>query len=195
MLLGINIIMLFVTFRIKSFRFLAEAFSLIAIITFMLGGILQWVYTNILNKKYFITAVVLSVIIMILEKFLYTYYKRKWEKICQVTLYLGEEECKIEALIDTGNGLYDPYTKQPVSIIEYQFMQSYIEKNKKKIRYIPFHSVGKNNGLLPAVTVTGIAISQKNHEKHVENIVVAMVKGSLATQKNYHMILHPDLLE
>lgn len=195
MLIGINIVMLYVTFRIKSIKQLGEALCLVAIITFMLGGILQWVYTNLLRKKYFLVALVLSVSIMILEKFLYTYYKRKWEKICQVTLVLGEEVCKTEALIDTGNGLYDPYTKKPVSIIEYQFMKSYIEKNEKKIRYIPYHSVGKKNGLLPAITLSKLVVNQKNQEKQMENVVVAMVRGSLSSKNNYHMILHPDLLE
>ena len=49
---------------------------------------------------------------------------------CKVDLYLGEKKCQVEGIIDTGNGLRDPISKQPVSILDKTAARQFLGEEK-----------------------------------------------------------------
>lgn len=96
----------------------------------------------------------------------------------------------IKALKDTGNNLIDPLTKKPVSIVEKDIMKQLISE-KTKMLYVPFKSVGKENGIMEACLVEQMEIEGRKYK----NAVIGLFDGKLSAKNEYHMILHPKLFE
>ena len=77
----------------------------------------------------------------------------------------GREKCCIKGMIDTGNGLNDPVTNEPVSILDQKTAMEFLGDVKlEKIRYVPYHSIGKREGVLPVVRIDKMCV--ENDEVH-----------------------------
>ncbi|MDI9413040.1 MAG: sigma-E processing peptidase SpoIIGA [Bacillota bacterium] len=102
-------------------------------------------------------------------------HERMASRIYQIPLeiLIGEHRIKLKSLIDTGNSLKDPLNQKPVIIVEQQAVSKFLppllnetisslEENalctiedlasldewQKRIRLIPYNSIGKKNGML-----------------------------------------------
>ena len=61
--------------------------------------------------------------------------------------FFGERNCRLRALIDTGNTLKDTVSKDPVSVMDQASVKRLTEgKQPERFRYIPYHSIGKKRG-------------------------------------------------
>ncbi len=120
-------------------------------------------------------------------------YKQKKENpFCKITLRGDEKNICIYGLIDTGNGLTDPISNRPVAIMEEEVWKQ-MEKAKRpeKFKIIPYHSIGKNNGVLESYEVEKIEIEQEMQKKELTNVLIAVFKGKLSVKGDYQMILPP----
>lgn len=124
-------------------------------------------------------------------------------------------------LLDTGNMLFDPLSGQPVMIAEFSWIRelftvkqqltlvSYMkmnqglgeawqqedsEKEMMKIRMIPFHSVGEENGMLVAVQLDSLLIGLQSDGKCLENVLIGLYPGKISEHEKYQVILHNRLL-
>lgn len=91
------------------------------------------------------------------------------ERIQDVTLFFRGRSLTIPALWDTGNQLYDPFTKAPVHIVELEVCRELLGETlwqavkeaaagsweclPSGVRLIPCKSVGAAHGLLPVMSV------------------------------------------
>lgn len=123
------------------------------------------------------------------------------------------------ALVDTGNSLTDPITNLPVLIAEYETIKVLLptdirrifEDNKDnnlnviaavlsksewltKIRFIPFKSLGNENGMLIGFKPDAINIGDKAIEGDVKDIIIAIYNKRLSKDGEYSALLHPDVL-
>ncbi|MBO8136636.1 MAG: sigma-E processing peptidase SpoIIGA [Desulfotomaculum sp.] len=140
-----------------------------------------------------------------------------------VTIEMDNQKIKINALLDTGNLLSDPVTGLPVMVVEYDvlkkilpsgilsFILSFYEKNNslngndselfsfgswnKRFSIIPFKSVGRINGVMLGVKPDRIIIHRDGQSIKKEEVLVAVHHGSLAADKGYRALLHPELLD
>lgn len=113
---------------------------------------------------------------------------------CQVSLRTDQGAACIEALIDTGNGLREPVSNRPVAILDEEVwvnMKMWMRPEKYKL--IPYHSLGKANGLLEAYEVDSICVRGNGEEKQYEKVIIALYKGKVSGKGRYHMILPPEL--
>ena len=107
----------------------------------------------------------------------------------------------LNALTDTGNHLRDPFSGKRVVIAEEKILKNLLEETDfLKIcseecqnlplgfRLIPFSSIGKQNGLLPAFLPDEILV---NGEKKGD-LVVAVFKGSLSRTGDYNALISPE---
>ena len=98
-------------------------------------------------------------------------FRRGNDDLYDVKLYFKDKSLVLRGLLDTGNNLYDPIFGKPVNVIEYSSIikllseedADYIKKiidnnqgltvsnNSLNVFMIPFKSIGKKNGLLPAI--------------------------------------------
>ena len=120
--------------------------------------------------------------------------KRKKQNVFYRVFLNGDErELQILGLIDTGNGLTDPVSGQPVAIMEetvWNEMQK--EKRPEKYKVIPFHSIGKKRGILEGYEVERIEIECESEKKELTNVTIAVFQGKLSVKGDYQIILPPQ---
>jgi len=125
------------------------------------------------------------------------YCKRKdtEDVYCDVEILSGGKKIQVRALYDTGNILREPVSGKPVSIVEKALMEEAggLEQNND-CTYIPFHSIGEENGVLMGIEVDGLKIWKRDEciERYCE--MVALYDGQLSTDGRFRMILHQELL-
>ena len=116
-------------------------------------------------------------------------------RFCTVRLDTDKGWLKIAALIDTGNGLTDPISHKPVAVLEEEIWRSMTKwMRKEKFRVIPYHSIGKEHGILEGYEVDRFEVECDTGMKTQNNVIVAVFKGKLSECGGYQMILPPELL-
>ena len=164
----------------------------------------------------FLIIVFLGFIVMNLGIKAYEYYKVVLRHVYPVTIIYKGKPMKISGFLDTGNSLTDPITKKPVSIINIQNMGELLEDEMKEylmnfysgfrnnsnkdyeyaelIKLIPYHSIGKKHGILPAVTLDKICVVVDDRLIVVERPVLGICEDSIGVNGLYQMILNPELV-
>jgi len=66
---------------------------------------------------------------------------------------------------------------------------------KENFRIVPFHSVGKDRGILEAYFIEKMEIKKEGEHIVIEKPMIAITKDNISGKKEYQMILHPALLE
>lgn len=120
--------------------------------------------------------------------------KKKESNLLQVTVVWKDKQKRISALVDTGNCLYEPIDRRPVSILEKRTADFLFADEKPAVfRAIPFHSVGKAHGILEGYELTALIITGEYEEIRIERPMLGLFDGQLSTDGIYEMILHPAL--
>lgn len=140
--------------------------------------------------------------------------------IMDINIIYKEKSIEIKALIDTGNSLIDPFTKETVILIEYNKIKdllppiiwSLYEKDKIKdfklletvlktvekeitIKLIPFKSVGNNNGFLLGFKPEFIILDHKSENRIIrKDIIIGIYQGLLSTDESYNGLLNYEIL-
>jgi len=134
----------------------------------------------------------------VLEKKSRTRWKEEHMK-AKTVLEFGDRKIFATALMDTGNKLYDPFFHKPVLLIDETILGDMPAQCKKicpeKYHFIPFHSVGKENGLLEGITFDHVSVQWQNKRLVFRDVIVAATKGSLYKGKEYQVIFHCGLLQ
>ena len=65
---------------------------------------------------------------------------------CRAQLYLGQKKCCIKGMIDTGNGLRDPVTNEPVSILDRKTAMKFLGEEKNGGRSDMFRIIQSESG-------------------------------------------------
>ena len=145
-------------------------------------------------------------------------HRQVWEKLCFYPLKITWDHHQIElnALLDTGNHLYDPLTRLPVVIIEQnsikhllpakviQLIEQLQEDDLKEInlpeswegrvRLLPFSSIGKEHGLLVGFRPDEITVWEKNQGVVCKNVVVALHNRPLSPEGTFQALIPPAVL-
>lgn len=118
--------------------------------------------------------------------------KKQREITCQAVLQLGAGLVRVEALCDTGNSLYDPISKKPVSILDGQLLDDLLEQSCRENlpRFIPYHTITQH-GILEAYVLDRMELEGEKGKCRVERPVVARMPEA---DREYQLILHRDLL-
>ena len=116
-------------------------------------------------------------------------FSEKGNRYCEVVVFFGERNCRLRALIDTGNTLKDTVSKDPVSVMDQASVKRLTEgKQPERFRYIPYHSIGKKEGVMPAFRMDKIQIIRDGYRINVEYPLVAVCEEELGSE-NYQMII------
>jgi len=117
----------------------------------------------------------------------------------KTVLEFGDRKLFATAFMDTGNKLYDPFFHKPVILIDETMLGDMLEQCRRecpeKFHFIPFHSVGKENGLLEGITFDCVSIQWQNKRLKFYDVIAASTKGSLYKGKEYQVIFHCGLLQ
>lgn len=157
--------------------------------TFLLNGIMNLFNKNSNMFLYIVIAIACNGIVRLLIKLMVKEVKTR-KKLLQVTIKEGGCKVSVTALVDTGNNLFEPMTGKPVSIVEKSVAEKIVNENKG-FTFIPFKSLGKENGLLKGFFCQSIEVRGIEYN----NQIIGIYEGNLCNDNMYHMILHPKLLE
>lgn len=138
-------------------------------------------------------------------------YKVIWHKLSAQKDFLYEvrfqwrQECFcVCGFLDTGNFLYEPLSKMPVSVMEeavflkhfHEPLTKMIEKhNAGDIRMIPYFCVGTESGIMPGILVKNIQIINGSQRIKIKKGIVGISKEDLSKSGHYQLLLHPDLIK
>ena len=163
----------------------------------ILGGIFLGLESITNGKKFpfFIWGMLVVVLVLWIERICQIIKVKQC--FCKVILIFDENrQCEVLALIDSGNGLVEPISKIPVSVVEECLILNYMDTLKKEnFRMIPFHSIGNKEGILEAYFIERMEIKKENEHVIVEKPMIAITKDCISTNKEYQMILHPKLVD
>lgn len=200
-------------FYLTSFVFGGAAFALIYIVKpqdiLMKNGLFLGTYPL---KTVILGAIVAFVIILAA----FTVVKSKITKkdmFYEIEITLNGKKIKTTAMLDTGNGLKEPLTNTPVIVVEHTLLYECIpkeilnnlenilggefdnipEKIKEeyitKLKYIPFSSLGKQNGMLLGIKAESIKIKEIDKEEEKENIIIGIYNKSLTKRGEYRALM------
>ncbi len=137
----------------------------------------------------------------------------KKDMFYEIEIWLNGKKIETTAMIDTGNLLKEPITNTPVIVVEHTLLYDCIPKqilnhleellggdfdnipkNIKeeyiaKLKFIPFSSLGKQNGMLLGIRAEGIKVKNIDKERKQDNIIVGIYNKSLTKRGEYRALL------
>lgn len=127
---------------------------------------------------------------------------RAWHKsrttagnIYDIFLEFGSCRIHTKALLDTGNQLYDPPSRRPVTIVEQGVLGGLsLIDYKNSLRAVPFKSLGNEHGMIYAVKADAMIIRLDKKLWQYPEPLIGIYPGSLQKNGGYHGILHPDMV-
>jgi len=233
-----SLFMVLVAFGFDNFRRFLKSAAYFYLVSFIMGGavlgsmylfddsvllIETWngIAVNVINFK---TAWLLVglIIAIILGLWGASYIRRNLQQgpwLVKVYLELLGQVVEADALVDTGNQLTDPITKEPVMVVEHKKLTTILPPqliamfNKKdlpslneqidtlsgpewntRIRLIPFSSLGNQNGMLLGIKPEKVLIQDGNKTYCNKKVIVGIYHRRLCSQGSYQALVHPDML-
>lgn len=122
--------------------------------------------------------------------------KKESPPIYHIILESNGIKAEVDALLDTGNGLIDPLSGNPVSIVDVKVVEGWKPfETQPGFRMIPYHSVGKQHGILPGFLIEKMEIYGELEEVKRKQVMICIYEGDVCQSNQYQMILHPKLME
>lgn len=94
--------------------------------------------------------------------------------------------------LDTGNRLTEPYTGSPVSVISAESCGE-LFGTVNAVLFVPFRSVGKDSGILPAIRADRMEIEKEGQKKVIEKPYIAISEETLSQNGSYQILLNEKL--
>ena len=207
-----------IVFYLISFVFGGAAFALIYIVKpqdiLMKNGLFLGTYPL---KTVMLSAVVAFVIIIVTFKIVKSKITKK-DMYKKINIFIENNKIEVKAILDTGNLLKEPITGKPVIVVEhtcfYEILPKEIldnvekilggdlekisdnvkEKYITKLKFIPFSSLGKQNGMLLGITPNYVEIIDEQNSKLVKDVIVGIYNKSLTKDGKYRALMGIDIL-
>lgn len=205
----VSALMVWTAFPVKTARDLARTASglyMAAAVTaglfglFHISGGPSWYLEQLLFHRQFLKLPFFIYVILAAGSFFMACYlweavkkeEKKNEHYVPVILFYQGRTKELTAFIDTGNRLEDPYSHKPVSVISADCCRELFE-TVSAVTYIPFRSVGKENGLLPAVKADRMELIKDGETRIIDRPILAISKDALSPDGAYQMLLHENM--
>ena len=205
-----------ILFYLVSFSLGGCAFALLYIVKpqeiFMQNG----VYIGTYPIKIILLAGILGFTITYLSFKLVKNKISKKELIYRIEIEIENKKIQTDVILDTGNMLKDPINKNPVILIEkeklYEILPKYIlnsidkiiggenEKEyeleyRKRLRIIPFTSVGKQKGIMIGIKADEVKIFTDVDEIINKDAIICPYERKFSKADKYFGLIGLDILE
>ncbi|MCR1898027.1 sigma-E processing peptidase SpoIIGA [Irregularibacter muris] len=209
----------FAIFYLISFIFGGSAFALIYMTQY--GGLSSKGFFYV--SKFPISLLLITCLLSyFLIKVSWDYIQSKISKdniLTNIHIDIDGKVKELKGLFDTANFLNDPISKSPVIVVEYSIIKDVLpieireifNENQEKdfehisqvlihsdwinrFRMIPFTSLGEKNGLLVGFKTDKITIVEKEKNKEVNNVIMAIYNQKLSNEGEYNALLNPEIL-
>lgn len=169
--------------------------------TLLLGGLVLFLQYQLHLTTFF--AVILAGGLTESGICFYIHCRKKQSNLYEVGIsYLGTNVF-VKALYDTGNRLVCPWNGKPVHIVDAACLpdgeallgRTEGENLSEGFFYVPFSSVGKEEGLLKATEAGVLRINGEEGELIIRKPIIALGEPSLFVGRPYQMILNCSVFE
>ncbi|MCX7714350.1 MAG: sigma-E processing peptidase SpoIIGA [Clostridia bacterium] len=139
---------------------------------------------------------------------------RQARKLCEIMISHNGRSIFLKAMIDTGNALVEPITHLPVIVAEFRAIKEILplelsnmisvgaadistldplfQSNvRMKLRIIPFHSLGKEKGIIIGFKPDCMKLIEEN--KYIKDVIVGIYDGKLSPNDEYNALLNPSI--
>ncbi|MBR3696782.1 MAG: sigma-E processing peptidase SpoIIGA [Clostridia bacterium] len=134
--------------------------------------------------------------------------------LCDLEIFYNGKLEKIKTMIDTGNLLQDPITKEDVIIVEKDSLKNLVSSDildnienivsgkwlnftniyQYKFKIIPFSSLGKENGILLGFKPDYIKVDAE-YETVKSDVIIAIYDGKLSRSNLYSSLIGINILK
>lgn len=128
----------------------------------------------------------------------------RMEKIFEanIEVIVGDKTFYLDAMIDSGNCLKDPYDLRSVVVVDRERMAYLLDDidNLQKLKYhlIPFRTVGGDDQMMEIITADYLHIylgKNKKHELLEKNVAIGLSKCALSEDNRYSALLPVSMCE
>ncbi len=215
----ISILMVAIAFGFNRFYEFIKVLSIFYLVSFIIGGTaFALIYVVNIDIRQIIIAAVLLAILLTYISWGYI-SKRNIESSILYRLHIDMDNKgkDVKAILDTGNTLHDPISNYPVVIVEYDAIkellpeklknvfdsmrsESIFEMTKvidddkwlKRLRLVPFNSIGNDSGILIGFIPDNLVID--GHRKLQKNVIVGIYFKRLNETSDYEALIGTELL-
>ena len=188
-----TILMLYVTFHIRSLGTLWNYFRKLMLSTFLIGGILAALLRGFPMGRNYLPGIGMTLGVGAFSGWILVRgCKKEAEQACycEVVLQGAEGPLRIHALVDSGNTLTEPISGAPVSVLDARIFYRLWPEGLPGFRVT---SVGKKSGILKGYPVPQMTLIQQGVEREYRNVYLA-VSEEIAGEE-IPMLLPPALLQ
>lgn len=190
----VNSLMITAGLKISGKGQFARAFVLLYVCAFFLGGILSALRPYLRYISLFYAAAATA----------YFAFSRLWKllcamsgeksRLCEAVLYSEGKSGRTRGLWDTGNVLSDPYSGEPVCIVDPGFAREMFGRPEemKGFHYIPYRCVS-GESVMKVFRIDKMCI-RMDGEKWVSGPLLAVSEGPLSEDGEYGIIINPGVL-
>lgn len=231
----VSVLMILISFVPLPLKKIGQVFLYFYLIAFVMGGtvlgLIYFISNSSVNSPFAISSLPYLWLLIAVGiafyvgtggiKFLRKTFLQELLKV-PILIRVKGQEIKIDGLVDTGNQLIDPLTGNPVIIVEYDVLKSFLpqyvdeifssgeeldldkiikmscnysDSEPLLIRLIPFTTIGKRYGMLLGFKPDEIYIFIGDQTLKRNNVIVGIYKRRLSPKGTYQALLHPDLIQ
>lgn len=99
----------------------------------------------------------------------------------------------LHVMLDTLDGKHTSLNEKDNSSENSSVLQDETEEHFN-IMMIPYHSIGKKNGMLPAIVMNRVVVESGKEKICSEKVYTAVSRENLSRQKEYQVILHRGIM-
>lgn len=188
----LSVLMIKIGFTVRSRRDLCRGVLCLYGITFLAGGIFQTLFSRITLPVVFVGMLSILALTALMKG--YQSMKYKAQSLYSVTLSFQKKSKTVQGLKDTGNQLREPVFGRPVSVVDLQAVKELLDRDTK-LFYIPYHSVGKAQGILPGLTLDSMSIRRESQIQRIEHPVIAISREPVSSKGEYQILLNPIIMD
>lgn len=141
-----------------------------------------------------------------------SYEIRSEQNVFPVTITYNGKCVTATGFVDTGNNLYEPVSHECVTVVEYELFQKMLSEEERAdfskaihdmepemfgkllLRYIPFHSLGRECDYLPGVRADNMEIRIGDSETvHTGKVWLGLCDHFLSSDSEYEVLLNSRL--
>lgn len=186
----VNPAMVWLCYRCRKWKQFLGQWLLTYLSVILLGGAMEWSVRNLGHGEQFWFCLAGALLFLVLADRVIQEFLRQKETVCKILLMTKEGSIEAKGFWDTGNLLMDPIMGKPVHIVRRELLGEQIERGRLSVRLIPYHSLGKEDGLLEAVTIEGMYILKEEQPLYLEKPVLGLAREALFQDERYDVILN-----
>ncbi|EFM12826.1 sigma-E processing peptidase SpoIIGA [Paenibacillus curdlanolyticus YK9] len=139
--------------------------------------------------------------------------------VAQIKVTIEDREYECEGLIDTGNQLYDPLTRTPVTIIEASLLEADLPSTwlkriresevdklivgdseetfvwQDRLRLVPYRGVNRGTQFMLALKPDAVTVQFNGDTIVTRKALVGLDGGQLSSDRAYRAVIHPSMAE